>query len=141
MQPLGRAPERRLSSCGHRLSCSPRGLPRPGMEPAFPTLVGRLFTTEPPGKPSMHFSLEFYSVRPSTGYYPGPHVLESRAPGMGCYPSQRGLGGSSGRPGLLWSLCFHWGVIFQAGTVPRLSTCPPTHHQTCLLSLLQTQPK
>ena len=52
---LGRAPERRRSSCGHRLSCSTWGLPRPGMEPAFPTLAGRLFTTEPPGKPCMYF--------------------------------------------------------------------------------------
>ena len=26
-------------------------LPRPGIEPLSPTLAGRLFTTEPPGKP------------------------------------------------------------------------------------------
>ena len=28
-----------------------RDLPDPGIEPAFPALVGRFFTTEPPGKP------------------------------------------------------------------------------------------
>ena len=37
------------------LSCSPPGaLPDPGIEPASPkspALAGRLFTTEPPGKP------------------------------------------------------------------------------------------
>ena len=45
---------------GHRLSsCDtwgllPRGMgdhPRPGIEPTLPALAGRLFTTEPPGKP------------------------------------------------------------------------------------------
>ena len=54
----------RLSSCGwaleHRLnSCGPRAylllamghLPGPGIETVSPALVGRFFTTEPPGKP------------------------------------------------------------------------------------------
>ena len=57
-----------LSSCGsqaleHRLNCcGPRAylllgmgdLPDPGIEPVSPALVGRFFTTEPPGK-SMSF--------------------------------------------------------------------------------------
>ena len=30
---------------------TPGDLPRPGIEPASPALVGRFFTTEPPGKP------------------------------------------------------------------------------------------
>ena len=32
---------------------SPGGLPNPRTEPASPALVGRLFTTEPPGKPCL----------------------------------------------------------------------------------------
>ena len=31
---------------------SPGDLPDPGIEPVSPALVGRFFTTEPPGKPS-----------------------------------------------------------------------------------------
>ena len=31
---------------------SPGDLPSPGIEPVSPALVGRFFTTEPPGKPS-----------------------------------------------------------------------------------------
>ena len=31
---------------------SPGDLPDPGIEPMSPTLAGRYFTTEPPGKPS-----------------------------------------------------------------------------------------
>ena len=30
---------------------SPGGLPNPGIKPAFPTLAGKFFTAEPPGKP------------------------------------------------------------------------------------------
>ena len=30
---------------------SPGDLPKPGVEPAFPAMAGRFFTTEPPGKP------------------------------------------------------------------------------------------
>ena len=30
---------------------SPGDLPDPGIEPTFPALAGRLFTTQPPGKP------------------------------------------------------------------------------------------
>ena len=44
---------RRLSSCGSQAQLL-RGmwdLPRPGLEPASPALVGRLSTTAPPGKP------------------------------------------------------------------------------------------
>ena len=33
---------------------SPADLPDSGMEPASPALAGRLFTTEPPGKPQHH---------------------------------------------------------------------------------------
>ena len=45
---------RRLSSCGSRAQLL-RGMwdpPRPGLEPAFPALAGRLPTTAPPGKPN-----------------------------------------------------------------------------------------
>ena len=44
---------RRLSNCGSRAQLL-RGMwdpPRPGPEPASPTLAGRLPTTAPPGKP------------------------------------------------------------------------------------------
>ena len=47
---------RRLSSCGSRAQLL-RGmwdLPRPGLEPVFPALAGRLSTTAPPGKPHRH---------------------------------------------------------------------------------------
>ena len=52
-----------LGSCSswtleHRLyNCGPRGmwdLPRPGIKPLSPVLVGEFFTTEPPGKPSFY---------------------------------------------------------------------------------------
>ena len=44
---------RRLSSCGSRAQplCGMWDLPRPGLEPVFPALAGRLSTTAPPGKP------------------------------------------------------------------------------------------
>ena len=44
---------RRLSSCGSwaLLLCGMWNLPRPGLEPMFPALAGRLSTTAPPGKP------------------------------------------------------------------------------------------
>ena len=48
---------RRLSNCGPRTQ-SLRGMwdpPRPGLEPASPTLAGRLSTTAPPGKPMITF--------------------------------------------------------------------------------------
>ena len=44
---------RSLSNCGSRAQ-SLRGMwdfPRPGLEPVFPALAGRLSTTAPPGKP------------------------------------------------------------------------------------------
>ena len=44
---------RRLTNCGSRAQLL-RGtwdLPRPGLEPVSPALVGRLSTTAPPGKP------------------------------------------------------------------------------------------
>ena len=44
---------RRLSNCGSRAQPL-RGMwdpPRPGLEPVFPALAGRLSTTAPPGKP------------------------------------------------------------------------------------------
>ena len=45
---------RRLSNCGSRaqLLRSMWNPPRPGLEPVFPALAGRLSTTAPPGKPS-----------------------------------------------------------------------------------------
>ena len=47
----------RLSSCGSRAQLL-RGmwdLPRPGLEPMSPALVGRFSTTVPPGKPAFYF--------------------------------------------------------------------------------------
>ena len=32
-------------------------LPRPGIEPLSPTLAGRFFTGEPPGKPPVHLCI------------------------------------------------------------------------------------
>ena len=46
--------ELRLNSCGERAQLL-RGMwdpPGPGIKLVSPTLVGRFFTTEPPGKPS-----------------------------------------------------------------------------------------
>ena len=48
---------RRLSNCGSRAQ-SLRGMwdpPRPGLEPVFPALAGRLSTTAPPGKPQFSY--------------------------------------------------------------------------------------
>ena len=50
------------------LPCSPpRDLPNPGTEPESPespVLAGRFFTTEPPGKPSLHVTLfKFQTTR------------------------------------------------------------------------------
>ena len=44
---------RRLSNCGSRaqLLHGTWDLPRPGLEPVYPALAGRLSTTVPPGKP------------------------------------------------------------------------------------------
>ena len=50
-----------FSSCGEQglhSSCSAHGmwdLPRPGIKPMSPTLAGRFFTIEPPGKPCNRF--------------------------------------------------------------------------------------
>ena len=46
---------RRLSnySSQAQLLCGMWDLPRPGLEPVSPALVGRLSTTAPPGKPQM----------------------------------------------------------------------------------------
>ena len=48
-----RAREPRFSSCGilSQLLCCTWDLPGSGIEPESPTLAGRFFTTEPPGKP------------------------------------------------------------------------------------------
>ena len=34
---------------------TPGDLPKPRIEPTSPTLTGRFFTTEPPGKPAMEY--------------------------------------------------------------------------------------
>ena len=36
----------------------PGDLPDPGIEPTSPSLAGRLFTTEPPGKPFIRYYLQ-----------------------------------------------------------------------------------
>ena len=50
---------RRLSNCGPRaqLLRSMWDPPRPGLEPVFPALSGRLSTTAPPGKPPTPYFL------------------------------------------------------------------------------------
>ena len=52
----------RVSNCGSRAQPlrSMRDPPRPGLEPTSPALAGRLWTTAPPGKPSLIF-LMFYN--------------------------------------------------------------------------------
>ena len=48
---------RRLSNCGSQAQLL-RGMwdpPRPGREPVYPALAGRLPTTAPPGKPHTEF--------------------------------------------------------------------------------------
>ena len=54
---------RRLSNCGSR-AYSLHGmwdLPRPGLEPLSPALVGRFSTTAPPGKPSAALVYKVFS--------------------------------------------------------------------------------
>ena len=56
---------RRLSSCGSRAQLL-RGmwdLPRPGLEPVSPALVGRFSTAAPPGKPSSFPDFMIYFLR------------------------------------------------------------------------------
>ena len=56
---------RRLSSCGSRAQLL-RGmwdLPRPGLEPVSPALVGGFSTTAPPGKPQSNLKKEKWSWR------------------------------------------------------------------------------
>ena len=52
---------RRLSNCGSwaQLLRGMRDPPRPGLEPVFPALAGRLSTTAPPGKPYDFWLHEF----------------------------------------------------------------------------------
>ena len=54
-----RALEHRLSSCGNRLSRS-----RSGIQPRYPALASRSFTTEPPEKPGRQ-SLNHWTTRKS----------------------------------------------------------------------------
>ena len=59
LQALGR-----LRSCGAQAQplCGMRDLPRPGMEPVSPALAGRIFTTQPPGRPDcLSFNRSFSS--------------------------------------------------------------------------------
>ena len=59
----------RLSTCGSRaqLLRSMWDLPRPGLEPVYPALAGRLSTTAPPGKPGLaSFTLQsIFKIYPS----------------------------------------------------------------------------
>ena len=54
-----RALELRLNSCGSQawLLCGMWDLPGPGIAPMLPSLAGRFFITEPPGKPQLFFIL------------------------------------------------------------------------------------
>ena len=68
---------RRLSSRGSRAQLL-RGmwdLPRPGLEPVYPALAGKLSTTAPPGKPSNSFLLAIHALQ-----YIWNILLGSRAP-------------------------------------------------------------
>ena len=58
---------RRLSNCGSQaqLLRSMWDLPRPGLEPVSPALVGRFSTTVPPGKPVYHLLF----IHSSVGYW------------------------------------------------------------------------
>ena len=66
---------RRLSSCGSRaqLLHSMWDLPRPGLEPVSPALVGRLSTTVPPGKPNT-YSLTKVTIKDFKGKYRTDHL-------------------------------------------------------------------
>ena len=60
-------------------------LPHPGIEPAFPTLAGGFFTTEPPGKPQ-NTGLAAVKTRQTLNAKDlqlRPMVLWSRQPGAG----------------------------------------------------------
>ena len=56
-----------------------RDLPDPGLEPAFPALVDRFFTTEPPGKPSFQFKLVTFQ-EPNSDTWPLPLLLNKHSP-------------------------------------------------------------
>ena len=65
----------RLSSCGSRayLLHDMWDLPRPGLEPVSPALVGRFSTTVPPGKPTIcifkgYYSIIFFLAMPLMGF-------------------------------------------------------------------------
>ena len=67
---------RRLSNCGSRaqLLRSMWDLPRPGLEPVSPALVGRLSTTAPPGKPTTSFlTMVFVLSHLLFSYISSPH--------------------------------------------------------------------
>ena len=55
---------------------SPGGLPDSGIEPASPALAGRFCTSEPPGKPLLHFTLSLSNLS-----FPSPfsslHILHN----------------------------------------------------------------
>ena len=50
---------------GGLLFLSPGDLPDTGTEPKSPALVGGLFTTEPPGKPEVHW----HHSNPTAGFH------------------------------------------------------------------------
>ena len=56
--------EHRLNSCGTQVQLlrDMWDLPRPGTEPMSPALVGRFFTTQPPGKPCALFFVYFLCI-------------------------------------------------------------------------------
>ena len=67
---------------------SPGDLPGPGIEPTSPTLTGRFFTTEPPGKPHIFAAAALLQSCPTlcdpiAGSPPGcsvPGILQARIP-------------------------------------------------------------
>ena len=70
---------RRLSSCGSwaQLLHGMWYLPRPGLEPVSPALVGRFSTTAPPGKPWMYFEGQVKRI----SWQSGCEVLKGKSQG------------------------------------------------------------
>ena len=52
---------------------NPGDLPNPGIKPTSPVLAGRLFTTEPPGKPPVTYPPHYYTFL-SISLFSNPHL-------------------------------------------------------------------
>ena len=63
---------------------SPGDLPDPEIEPMFPALAGRFFTTVPPGKPLHMISYLLLTILSSRSTWPHFISEEIEAPGVTC---------------------------------------------------------